>query len=83
MKIAVKKLLIALEFAMEITPIIPYIGVVFSFMGSLSFNCCNFSFLMILKEMLIFMPLSNPVLQYVISYSLILYVQSSYFYLYV
>ena len=32
-----KLLSLSLEFAIEITIIIPYIGVIFSFMGSLSF----------------------------------------------
>ena len=55
-----EKSLVLLEFAIEIIPIIPYIGVVFPFMGSLSSD--NFYFLMILKERLTFLPLSNPVL---------------------
>ena len=36
-------------------------------MGSLTFNCYHFYFLMILKEMLTFLSLSNPVLQYTLS----------------
>ena len=49
---------------MEITPIATYIGVVFSFMVSLSLDCYHFDFSMILKETLItFLLRSNPVLQ--------------------
>ena len=55
---------LSLEFAMEIMPILPYIGVVFPFMGSLSLGCHNSYFLMILKKPLTFLLLSNPVLQY-------------------
>ena len=47
----------------EILPIIPFVGVVFSFMGSLSLDHYHFYFLMVLKEMLTFLSLSNPVLQ--------------------
>ena len=46
-------------------PVMTYIGVVFSFMGSLSLDCYHFYLLMILKETLTFLSLSNPVLQYV------------------
>ena len=59
-----KKLLLSLEFAIEIKFIIRHIGVVFSFMRSLSLDCYNFDFLIILKETLTIMSLSNPVLQY-------------------
>ena len=52
------RLSLSLEFAIEIIPIIPYIGVVFSFMGSLSFY-----FLMILKEKLTFSLLANLVIE--------------------
>ena len=52
------------DFAIEITPIICYIRVVFPFMGSLSLDRYRFYFLMILKETLIFLLLSNLVLQY-------------------
>ena len=45
--------------ALEITPNVPYMGVVFPL-----WDRYNFYFLMILKEMLIFLSLSNPVLQY-------------------
>ena len=45
-------------------PIIPYIGVVLPFKGSLSLDRYNFYFLMILKETLKFLLLSKPVLQY-------------------
>ena len=55
---------LSLEFAIEVTPIIPYIGVVFPFMGLLSLNCYHFYFLMILKETLTFLSLSYPVPQY-------------------
>ena len=48
----------------EIMPIIPYMGVVYSFMGSLSLDRYHFEFLMILKETLIFLSLLNSVLQY-------------------
>ena len=53
-----------LKFALEITLVITDIGVVFSFMGSLSLGHYHFHFLMILKEVLTFLSLSNPVLQY-------------------
>ena len=46
---------------MEIIPIIPYIGVFFPFMGLLSLDRYHFNFLMILKETLTFLSLSNPV----------------------
>ena len=59
-----------LEFALEIMPVICHIGVVFSFMGSLSLDRCYFYFLMISKEMVTFLSLSNPVLGY-ITYDLI------------
>ena len=49
---------------MEIKPVVTYIGVVFSFTGSLSLDRYHFLFLMILKELLIFLSLSTPVLQY-------------------
>ena len=45
-------------------PIIPYIGVVFPFKESLFLDRYHFYFLMILKETLTFLSLSNPVLQY-------------------
>ena len=47
---------------MEIKPIIPYIGVVFSFMGLLLLDRYNFYFLIILKEALTFLQPSDPVL---------------------
>ena len=62
-KIATKKLSQSLEFAIEILPILPYIGVVFSFMGLLSF-----CFLMSSKGTLTFMSLSNLILLYDIIY---------------
>ena len=62
------KSLLSLEFTIEIIPIIPYIGVVSPFIGSLSF----FS-LIILKETLTFLPLSNPVLHYILSFRLLLW----------
>ena len=40
-------------------------GVIFSFMGSLSLDRYHSHFLMIFKESLIFLSLSNPVLQYI------------------
>ena len=55
---------LSLKFAIEITSITPYTGVVFSFMWSLSLDRYHFNFLMILNEMLAFLSLSNPVLQY-------------------
>ena len=55
---------LSLEFAIEITPIVPYIGVVFSSMESLSLDRYHFYFLMILKETLTFLSLSDPALQY-------------------
>ena len=58
-----KKLSLRSELANKITLVISYIGVVFSFMGLLSLDCCHFYFLMILKEMLKFLLLSNPVVQ--------------------
>ena len=48
----------------EVMPAIPYIGVVFPLVGSLSLECHNFEFFMSLKEMLTFLLLPNPVLQY-------------------
>ena len=47
---------------MEITPIVIYIGVVFSFLGLLSLDLYHFDFLMSLKETVWFPSLSNPVL---------------------
>ena len=32
-------------------------------MGSLFVDCCHFDFIILLKELLAFLPLSNPVLQ--------------------
>ena len=55
-----QKLSLSLEFTVKITPIITYVGVVFSFISILIY----FDFLMILKETLTFLSLSNPVLQY-------------------
>ena len=46
-------------------PIIPYIGVVSSFMGSLSLDHYHFYFFTILKETLTFLSLSNLDLQYI------------------
>ena len=61
-------------------------GVVFSFLGSLSLDCYHFDFLMILKETLTFLSLSNPVLQYTSFYPLyritsLLYVTSLHMYI--
>ena len=56
-------LTLSLEFTTEITLIIAYIGVVFSFMGLLSLGSLSFYFLMSLKEALTFLSLLNPVLQ--------------------
>ena len=50
--------------AIEIMPIVPYVGVVFSFMGLLSLDRYHVYLLMILKKTLTFLSLSNPVLQY-------------------
>ena len=50
-------MLIGIRYANLIMPIIPHIGVVLSFMGSLRY------FLIILKELLTILSLSNPVLQ--------------------
>ena len=52
-----KKSLLLLDCAIEITPIIRHIGVVLSFMGSLSLGCYHFDLLMILKAMLMFLLL--------------------------
>ena len=52
-----------LELAIEIMIVIPYIGVVFSCMGSLSLDRYNFHFMMIVKETLTFLPISNLALQ--------------------
>ena len=57
---------LSLEFTMEIMPINPYIGVVFSFMGSLSLDRYHFYLLMTLKETLTYLSLRNLVLRYVI-----------------
>ena len=57
---------ISLKSALESTFIITYIGVVFSFMGSLSLDRYHLDFLMILKEILTFLSLSNLVLHYVL-----------------
>ena len=46
------------------TPIIAYVGVVFSFMGSLLWHLYHFDFLVVLKETLTFLSLSNLVQQY-------------------
>ena len=54
--------LLLLESAIDIMTIILYIGVVFSFY--LSLDQYHFDFLMILKEPLTFLSLSNMVLQY-------------------
>ena len=59
-RIATKDAL-SLEFVTEIIPNIPYIGVVFPFMGSLSLDRNNFSFAMILTETLTFLLLYDPV----------------------
>ena len=63
--IATEELLLSLEFAIDIMPIKPYTGVAFPFMGLLSLDCYHFDFLMILKEMLTFLLLSNLILQYI------------------
>ena len=55
-----------IRFATEIIPIIPYIGIVFSFTGFIILDRYHFRFLMILKETLTFLSLSNPVHQYCI-----------------
>ena len=47
--------------------IILYIGVVFPFKGLLLLDYHNFYFLMILKETLTILSLSNPVLQYTLT----------------
>ena len=51
-----KKISLLLDFAIEI---IPYIGVAFPFMGWLSLDRHHFYFLMVLKETLTFLSLSN------------------------
>ena len=56
---------LSLGFAIEIISIIPYMGIVFPFAGSLMLDAYQFYFL-ILKETLTFLSLSNLVLQYVI-----------------
>ena len=58
-----EKLSLSLKFAIEIISIIPFIGVVFPLMGSLSLDRYHFYFLIILKETLTSLPLSNQVLQ--------------------
>ena len=67
-----EKWLLSLEFVLEMVPIIPYIGVVFPFIGSLSLDHNHFYFLMILKKTLTFLLLSNPVLQHSFSLKLVL-----------
>ena len=59
-----KIIAIVIEFAVEIIPVIPYIGVAFPFMGLLTLDHYHFYFLMIFKETLTFLSLSNLVLQY-------------------
>ena len=53
-----------MEFTVEIMPIILYIGVVLPFTGSLLLDRYHFDFLVILKEVITFLSISNPVLQY-------------------
>ena len=54
---------LSLDYAVEIILIIPYIGVVFPLMRLISLDRYHLYFLMILKSVLTFLPLSNPVLQ--------------------
>ena len=62
-KVATNESSPSLDYALEIIPIIPYIGVVFPFLRSLWLLCYHFYFLMSLNETLTFLSLSNPVLQ--------------------
>ena len=60
-----EKWLLSLEFAIEVIPITPYIGVVFPFIY-FPLDRYHFYWSMILKETLKFLSLSNPLLEHMI-----------------